>query len=690
MILNSAIEIEITEKNLRYYQRSNRDINIGDIFSIPLDQLSPNSGLKVDIRCDYCGDEFKMEYRKYLRSIKIIDKNSCKKKTCSSSKVKESNLKKYGVQNVMHLSENVDKARQSNLQKWGVNHPMQLEEIKDKIKKTNLIKYGTENPMQLDEFKNKIKNTNLMKYGYENPMQLDEIKNKVKKTNIGRYGVENYTHTKEYKEKSRKTNLKKYGVDSYSKTEEFKLKLKKTNLEKYGFEYLFQSEEFRESIRNSNLEKYGFEYYSQTEYFLEKVKKTCLERFGHENPMGSELIKEKLKNSFFEKYGVDNPNKLKFVREKIKNTNLEKYEFEFPTQSPIIKEKVKKTNLKNYGTTNVMYNEEFRKQNFIISNHPNYLKFSIEDGTNEFRCDCGELHNFRIFADNFYKRLESNNPLCTVCYPISDSRSIKEEELSKFIQSIYNGEIVKSYRDKFEIDIYLPQMNLGFEFNGLRWHSNVYRENDYHLEKTKYFFERGIRIVHIWEDDFDYKRNIVHSQIKNILGKTESKIFARNCQALELESVNKFLETNHIQGKVRSIVKLGLYHNSELVSVMTFDKFEGRKKMSDCGWNLNRFCSKLNTNVIGGASKLLKYFMTKYNPKRIISYADRDWSSGELYISLGFNKVSESKPDYKYIVGGKRIHKSNFKKSMTGISESKLDIPKVYDCGKMKFEYLSI
>ena len=497
MILNSAIKIEITESNLRYYQRTNRDLNIGDIFSIQLNQLSPNSGLKVDIKCDYCGDEYKMEYRKYLRSIKIIDKNSCKKKTCSSSKVKESNLKKYGVQNVMQLSENVDKARQYNLKKWGVNHPMQLEAIKDKIKRTNLIKYGTENPMQLDEFKNKIKNTNLIKYGHENPMQLDEIKNKVNKTNMDRYGVENYTHTKEYKEKSRKTNLKKYGVDSYSKTEEFKLKLKKTNLEKYGFEYLFQSEEFRKSIRNSNLEKYGFEYYSQTEDFLEKVKKTCLERFGHENPMESETVKEKLKNSFFKKYGVDNPNKLECVREKIKSTNLEKYEVEFPSQSPIIKEKVKETNLKNYGTTNVMYNEEFRKQNFIISNHPNYLKFSIEDGTNEFRCDCGELHNFKIFADNFYKRLESNNPLCTVCYPISDSRSIKEEELLKFIQSVYGGEIVKSYRDKFEIDIYLPQMNLGFEFNGLRWHSSEYRENDYHLEKTRYFSERGIRIVHI-------------------------------------------------------------------------------------------------------------------------------------------------------------------------------------------------
>jgi hypothetical protein len=278
------------------------------------------------------------------------------------------------------------------------------------------------------------------------------------------------------------------------------------------------------------------------------------------------------------------------------------------------------------------------------------------------------------------------NPLCTICYPISDSRSIKEEELFKFIQSVYTGEIIQSYRDKFEIDIYLPELKLGFEFNGLRWHSNLYRENDYHLQKTNHFRESGIRIIHIWEDDFDYKRNIVNSQIRNILNKTENKIFARKCMVIEMTSVNDFLEKNHIQGGVRSVIKLGLYHNSELISVITFDHFEGRKKMTDNEWNLSRFCNKINYSVVGGASKLLHYFTNKYNPSRIISYADRDWSIGSLYQSLEFTKISESKPDYKYLIGNKRIHKSSFRKSVTKISESKLNIPRVYDCGKIKYE----
>jgi hypothetical protein len=121
---------------------------------------------------------------------------------------------------------------------------------------------------------------------------------------------------------------------------------------------------------------------------------------------------------------------------------------------------------------------------------------------------------------------------------------------------------------------------------------------------------------------------------------------------------------------------------------MTFDKFEGRKKMLDCEWNLNRFCNKINYSIIGGASKLLSYFIKKYNPNRIISYADKDWSIGNLYEKIGFMKLYETESDYKYVVSGRRIHKSRFKKSKTGISESELDIPKIWDCGKIKYEMI--
>ena len=123
---------------------------------------------------------------------------------------------------------------------------------------------------------------------------------------------------------------------------------------------------------------------------------------------------------------------------------------------------------------------------------------------------------------------------------------------------------------------------------------------------------------------------------------------------------------------------------------MTFNNREGRKLTKD--WNLSRFCNKLNTSVIGGASKLLNFFIKNWNPLRIISYADRDWSDGNLYYKLGFEMIKMSDPDYKYIKNGKRRHKSNYKKSNlnTNLTESKemerRNIQKIWDCGKMKFE----
>jgi hypothetical protein len=140
---------------------------------------------------------------------------------------------------------------------------------------------------------------------------------------------------------------------------------------------------------------------------------------------------------------------------------------------------------------------------------------------------------------------------------------------------------------------------------------------------------------------------------------------------------------------------LGLYFEKEIVSLMTFDHYEGRKKMEDGGWNINRFSNKLNTNIIGGASKLFKYFLKNYNVKRVISYSDNDWSLGNLYETLGFEKINEGNPDYKYIFEGVRIHKSRFRKSKldTNLTESeymkKSQIFKIWDCGKTKWEFYS-
>jgi hypothetical protein len=468
--------------------------------------------------------------------------------------------------------------------------------------------------------------------------------------------------------KTKESNLEKYGETSHMKTSFIKEKIKKTNLEKYGVFYTFQSEEVKEKIKESNLE-----------------------RWGVENPFESNLIKERIKETNLERWGVENPSQLEEVKNKVKKTCLEKWDSDsfLGSEFFLSNKEIKEKSIKNRMLT--ITNELYREK-YDICKDINYIKY-LANSTSLFKCDKG--HNFEITSDNYRGRKINNTPLCTVCNPIGDSQSIKEKELYEFLQSIYNGEITQSYRDGLEIDIYLPDLKLGFEFNGLWWHSEKFKDKDYHINKTKYFKERGIRIIHIWEDDWDFKKNIIKSQIRNWLNLTEGKIFARKCYVKEIKDSkisSKFLEENHIQGKVGSSLKLGLYFEKELVSLMTFDHYEGRKKMEDGGWNINRFCNKLNTNIIGGSSKILKYFIKNYDVKRIISYADRDWSEGSLYEKLGFEKVSESNPDYKYIFECVRVHKSRFRKSKlnTNLTETqymeKSHILKIWDCGKNKYE----
>ena len=534
----------------------------------------------------------------------------------------------------------------------------------------------------------KRKETNLEKWGVDNPMKSKMVKERLENKILEKWGVEHYSKTDEFKEKIKETNLAKWGVEHYSKTDEFKEKFKESSLKKFGVDNPFKSKIVKNKIKKTYLEKWGVDNYAKTDEYLEKSKKSSLIKFGVDYYSKSEDCKEKVRLNNLEKWGVDNPMKLNKIKKKLKNKILEKWGVDNYTKTKDYIEKTKETNFKKWGNGILNHSELFRNRFYKISNDYNYIKF-INDNVSLFKCDENNNHTFEINSSQYYNRIRQKLKLCTICNPIGESKSIKEKDLYNFINLIYNGEIILSYRDGLEIDIYLPDIKLGFEFNGLYWHSNIYKEKEYHLKKTTYFKEKGIRIIHIWEDDWDFKRDIIKSQIRNWLGLSDKKIFARRCQIREIKDSKistKFLNENHIQGKVGSSLKLGLYYENELISLMTFDNLEGRKKMEAGGWNINRFCNKLNTNVIGGASKMLKYFIKNYDAKRVISYSDSDWSTGNLYEKLGFKRIYDTYPDYKYILDSKRVHKSRFRKSFTNISESKLNIPKVWDCGKAKWE----
>jgi len=527
----------------------------------------------------------------------------------------------------------------------------------------------------------KLKENNLLKYGVEHTFELDSVKEKIKNTNIEKYGVEHVSQIHEVKEiKKIKYDLNKSEISS-------KIKNSWNNKD------TIEKNNINEKRKKTTLQKYNVHNVSQNENIKEKKKLTFDTKYSGYT-YNSEYLSNKVKDTLIKKYNTLNISSLKSVQNKIKKTNIIKYGFERPTQNENVKNKIKETFKKLYDVDNIMFLDDFRKNNYIIAKDQNYIKY-VGGRISEFKCDCGKNHSFEIDTDNYFARKNRNCPICTICYPIDEQVSIKEKELYDFIKSIYDKEIIENYRDTYEIDIYLPELKIGFEFNGLYWHSDKFIEKDKHLKKLNFFKEKNIRIIYIWEDDWDFKKDIIKSQIKNWLNFTENKIFARKCQIKEINDISlirDFLNKNHIQGFIHSVKKIGLFYNNELISIMTFDKFEGRKKLKENEWNLSRFCNKINTNVIGSASKLLNFFIKINKCDRIISYADKAWSSGNLYYKLGFNLINESKINYKYIINNKRENKQKFtkRKLKSNLTERKTmalkNINRVYDCGQLKFE----
>lgn len=256
---------------------------------------------------------------------------------------------------------------------------------------------------------------------------------------------------------------------------------------------------------------------------------------------------------------------------------------------------------------------------------------------------CG--HEYAVIPNNLV--CADTGVTCKVCEPtIQVSKA--EVSIVEFIKSFYTGWIEVSDRNILhgqELDIVLPDLGIAIEYNGMYWHSEQRRGIDYHLDKTKQVENFGYRLIHIYETEWLRSPEIVKSRLRSIIGHLV-KIYARKTTTRKIEYPAKFLDANHIQGS-GSITKYnyGLFEKDELVAVMTFSVPRFNK---DHDYELVRYCSLLNTTIVGGASKLLAAFRKDMPGKTIVSYSDKRWSTGDLYKAIGFKYSHTSVPNYRY------------------------------------------
>lgn len=309
-----------------------------------------------------------------------------------------------------------------------------------------------------------------------------------------------------------------------------------------------------------------------------------------------------------------------------------------------------------------------------------------------------------IISQNFYNILLQNINEVNKNMPFH-KQSNDELEIIEFIKSFgYEPSPNRKILNGKEIDIYIPELKIGIEYNGCLFHTEEYgKDKHYHLNKTNICEQQGIQLIHIFSDEYKNNKDLILKKIQHILGCDKGiKIGARKCKIKEINynTALSFLNKYHIQGGVLSSIYLGAYYQDELVAVMTF------LKEKDTDWNLTRFASHSDYICSGIGGKLFKYFITNFDFNTIKSFADRRYSStikDNLYTKLGFILDKITPPEYRYYhpkqIPEIRHHKFGFRKqilhkkynlplTMTESEMSKeLGYQKIWDCGLLRYVY---
>lgn len=512
---------------------------------------------------------------------------------------------------------------------------------------------------------------------------------------------------------------KKYGKKSFFDTEGFYDTVKKIKKEKYGDENFNNYEKIKSSLK----EKYDVEHPSKIKDYKEKTENTKLKKYNDKNFNN----RDKAKNTSLEKFGADHHLKTEQSLSKLKETNKNKYGVEYTLQTEKCRKNLVQKNKSLFGSDFYFSSEKHllsQRSNKVdrikdILNK-NDLKFDINLYNKKIEKNQLEKLNYvkyQITCKSCFNKFEwtfDSIPVCRRCFPLT-SISKSQGEFKEFLNSInikYTEE-TKQIIPPMELDFYVEDSKIGFELNGNYFHSerggNKYP--NYHLYKSILCEEKQIKLIHIFEDEWLFKKNIVKSRILNYLGLIENKIFARNCSIKPISNKQKkeFLEINHIQGNDVCFLSLGLFNKNELISVMTFSKprlaLGNKNKNNNNSIELSRFCSKLNFTIIGGFEKLINYFKNNYyDYDEIYTFADCRWNGlnpeNTVYKKSGFEFLHRTKPNYFYFEKNDyytRNHRFKFNKQKliqlynenSNLTEweiaKKYRYDRIWDCGSLKF-----
>jgi hypothetical protein len=435
---------------------------------------------------------------------------------------------------------------------------------------------------------------------------------------------------------------------------------------------VWASETVREQIKQTTIDKYGIEYPQQLDVIKEQTKQTNLDKYGTKTPQQLDTRKDKVKQTNIERYGVEFPNQSDEVKNKATGTNHNLYDRDSHSQIHITKK-----SLKNLNDRTWMYD------NHVIQQKP------FAQIGDELNCTISTISrymkNHEIETQHFFQ-------------------SIGEKELSNFVSSlgIKTSTNIRSIIPPHELDIYIPEYKIAIEYNGLYWHSEKNKkQSDYHLNKTISCEQQGIRLIHIFEDEWKYQQQKCKDTILHLLGQSKKGVYARNASIQEIswKEAKDFLNKYHLLNAGTSgNYRIGAFNkDNELVGVMVFGQ-QNNEKSKKGTIELKRFVTDKRNNP-GLGSKMFNFAIKQKHYSEVIAFVDRRWFTGLVKTFIGFTLVDTTSPAIWWTDGGKRYYrrfitkqqliKEGFNPTLSKklILES-LGYYRIWDCGKLKLRWV--
>lgn len=481
---------------------------------------------------------------------------------------------------------------------------------------------------------------------------------------------------------------------------------------KYGVTNPMQIAGSREKVKRTNIERYGVTTLLKRSEVREQLQIKTKEKYGVDHPFKREDVRRKAKESIFAKYGTYSTMSSLEVREKVMQTNLERYGHKSSLQNEDVHRKAVATFIRKYGTPypNMLTKEELDKR--ILEQFRIILPATITSGKKGivFTATCADCG--RTFESHFNSDLKP-----TVCPFCNKSSTIFERSLIALFTSKFN--VYPHFRPDWmegrEIDIYLPDLQVGFEINGAYTHNSdwdpfghdIIKDREYHKHKSELCRAHGVRLYHIWEH---WNHDLIFDMLETKFFKINKRIYARNCSFLKIssEDARDFLSENHLHGFTPANYYFALVNEGDIVSLMSF------KRDSSEQLSLSRLCFKQGFTIVGGSQKLFKNALKQLEGfKTIVSYAYRDitpFPEDSVYTILGFNFDGFTTPGLYYYIfrqlttpNGKilkrgiysrqkfqtfKLHKNfGYPEDFTSSNLKDIGIYRLFNSGNLKFTY---